>query len=129
MFSELYFDLKDTFPRLPPRLELLLQLLAGSALLPGLPVKVVNQFFGEVFLLRAAATKAEFEPVQVAAALLLGDRAVLAGAVQYAQIVRLPQEGIDRAPLEVGALDGKGRLRTIIVRGICLLYTSDAADE
>ena len=27
MFSDLFFDLKDTFPRLPPRLELLLQLL------------------------------------------------------------------------------------------------------
>ena len=27
LFSDLFFDLKDTFPRLPPRLELLLQLL------------------------------------------------------------------------------------------------------
>ena len=40
---------------------------------------------------------------QVAAARLLGDRAGLAGAVQDPQIARLPQEGIDRAPLEVGA--------------------------
>ena len=98
-----------------------LQIFRRPTFLPGVPIELVEQHFGEVALLGGAAAEGEIKPVEVLPAVFCrdvvrcGSGLVTSGAIDVPQVVRLAQEAVDFATFEVRAFDSKCGITVIVM--------------
>ena len=101
--------------------ERVLDIFRRLTCLPGIPVELVQQHFGEVALPGRAAAKGQIEPVEILPPVLgrdiigRGSRLVTAGAIDEPQMLRLAQEPIYLAAFEIGAFDAERGIAVVVV--------------